>query len=482
MPAAFWNKEDPPHFDDFPNTARIFDQVSTTDAALLDRYQAALGYDRVDELAFAAQPALHRPIRQRGVHQVRDIGFRSSYRSHKFPERQAQMDLLLGAAANVTQRREIGFDIYSRSKDDPKYRFPERFQEHVRGSLWYGRMLTAYRAHKVMLNVNSVVDSPTMLARRVFEILASGTPVVSTRSPAVEHWFLNGEVAIVDDQEDAELALRALVRSPEPRDRKVHLAQRHIWQHHNFSHRATQLLNSVGTDNQGAWRRPRVSVIAPTMRPNLVSGIIQAARRQTGVDVHLLLLLHGFEAEKAELQALARAAGLTELIVLRTASDQSLGHNLNALVSASDGELIATFDNDDLCGDHYVADACFALDYSGAQLVGKEARYIDLQAIDATVPQNPHREHPWSGLVGAHDGGARATWVETPFAHRTLGEDTTFQRAILPAGGGIYSADRFNFIQMRGARAGHTWYTEDERLLANGVVQGCGLAAAHVMA
>ena len=57
----------------------------------------------------------------------------------------------------------------------------------MRGSLDYERMLTAYRAHKVMLNVNSVVDSPTMLARRVFEILASGTPVVSTRSAAVEH-------------------------------------------------------------------------------------------------------------------------------------------------------------------------------------------------------------------------------------------------------------------------------------------------------
>ena len=482
VPTVFWNKEDPPHFDDFLDTARIFDRVFTTDAALLGRYREALGHDRVEELAFAAQPALHHPMRQRGLHQVRDVGFGGSYWSHKFPERQAQMDLLLGAAANVAERRAIGFDIYSRFENDPKYRFPERFEPFVRGSLDYERMLTAYRAHKVMLNVNSVVDSPTMLARRVFEILASGTPVVSTRSPAVEHWFPNGEVTIVDDQEEAELTLRALVRSPELRDRQVHLAQRHIWRHHTFSHRASQVLASVGLDDPGAWKRPRVSVIAPTIRPHLVPGIIQTAARQADVDVQLLLMLHGFDADEAELQRLAHDAGLADLVVLRAGMDRSLGANLNALVAASDGDVIAKLDDDDLYGDHYLSDACFALDYSAAELVGKEARYCYLEALDATVLQNPHREHRWADLVGGPTMvGPRSTWTATPFEDRTLGEDTAFQRGILAAGGGIYSADRYSFIQMRGARAGHTWRTEDERILANSEVRSFGVAERHVL-
>lgn len=482
IPSVFWNKEDPPHFDDFLDTARLFDRVFTTDAALIERYRAALGHDRVEELAFAAQPALHHPMRQKGLHQVRDVGFGGSYWSHKFPERQAQMDLLLGAAANVAERRDIGFDIYSRFENDPKYRFPEHFERFVRGSLDYERMLTAYRAHKVMLNVNSVVDSPTMLARRVFEILASGTPVVSTRSAAVEHWFPNGEVSIVDDQEEAELTMRALVRSPELRDRQVHLAQRHIWRHHTFSRRATQVLASAGLDDPGAWKRPRVSVIAPTIRPHLVPGIIRTAAQQVDVDVQLLLLLHGFDADEAELHALAREAGLADLVVLRAGMDRSLGSNLNTLVAASDGDVVAKLDDDDLYGTHYLTDACFALDYSGAALVGKEARYLHLESIGATVLQNAHREHRWADLVGGPTMvGPRATWVETPFDDRTLGEDTAFQRAILAAGGGIYSADRFNFIQIRGAGAGHTWHTEDERILANGVVHGFGLAKDHVM-
>lgn len=482
IPTAFWNKEDPPHFEDFLDTARIFDQVFTTDAALIDRYREALGHDRIEELAFAAQPALHHPMRQQGLHQVRDIGFGGSYWSHKFPERQAQMDLLLGAAAGVAERRGIGFDIYSRFENDPKYRFPEAFLPYVRGSLDYERMLTAYRAHKVMLNVNSVVDSPTMLARRVFEILASGTPVVSTRSAAVEHWFPSGEVTIVDDREEAELMLRALVRSPELRDRQVHLAQRHIWRHHTFSHRAAQVLEAAGIADPAARRRPRVSVIAPTIRPRLVRGIVETAARQEGVDVQLVLLAHGFDPDEAELQALARERGIAQLVLLTADRSASLGANLNRLVEASDGDVVAKLDDDDLYGRHYLADSCFALDYSGAQLVGKEARHLHLASYDATVLQNPHREHRWVDLVGGPTMvGPRATFLAHPFEDRTLGEDTAFQRAILAADGGIYSADRFGFIQMRGVGSGHTWHTEDERILANSDVVAYGLAEKHVM-
>lgn len=482
IPSAFWNKEDPPHFDDFLDTARIFDHVFTTDEALLDRYREALGHDRVDVLGFAAQPALHHPMRQQGMHQVGDVAFGGSYWSHKFPERQAQMDLLLGAAAAVAERRGIGFDIFSRFESDPKYRFPEAFQGFVRGSLDYDRMLTAYRGYKAMLNVNSVVDSPTMLARRVFEVLASGTPVVTTRSPAVEHWFRDDEVSIVDSHEEAELVLRALVRSPQLRDRQVHLAQRRIWREHTFSHRAAQVLGAAGIADPAPPRRPRVSAIAPTIRPHLVRGIVETAARQEGVDVQLVLLGHGFEPDEAELRALARELGLAELVVLTADRSTSLGTNLNRLVAASDGDVIAKLDDDDLYGRHYLADSCFALDYSGAELVGKEARHLHLASFDATVLQNPHREHRWADLVGGPTMvGARSTFLAHPFEDRTLGEDTAFQRAIVEAGGGIYSADRFGFIQMRGAGSGHTWHTEDERILANSDVIAYGLAEAHVM-
>src|SRR5690606_29170379 len=46
VPTVFWNKEDPAHFDDFLDTARLFDRVYTTDVDRVAAYREALGHDR----------------------------------------------------------------------------------------------------------------------------------------------------------------------------------------------------------------------------------------------------------------------------------------------------------------------------------------------------------------------------------------------------------------------------------------------------
>ena len=65
LPAIFWNKEDPPHYEDFLPAAKLFDHVFTTDANMLPRYRADLGHDRISVLPFAAQPRIHNPARPR---------------------------------------------------------------------------------------------------------------------------------------------------------------------------------------------------------------------------------------------------------------------------------------------------------------------------------------------------------------------------------------------------------------------------------
>src|SRR5690625_7869692 len=83
-------------------------------------------------------------------------------------------------------------------------------------------MLAAYRNYKVFLNVISVTESPSMCARRVFEILASGTPVVSGESAAIPEFFGAEQVPIVRDDRTAQHVLRSVLNSPQARDRMVH--------------------------------------------------------------------------------------------------------------------------------------------------------------------------------------------------------------------------------------------------------------------
>jgi hypothetical protein len=481
---VFWNKEDPAHHQDFLDAARLFDHVVTTDASLVDAYRAALGHDSVGVLPFAAQPALHNPVRAGRGHQERDIAFAGMYFAHRYPERRQQMDLLLGAALRVTPRMATGLEIFSRQLGgDERYQFPEPFASRVVGSLDYRQMLTAYRAYKVFLNVNSVVESPSMCARRIFEITASGTPVVSTPSAAIGAFFDEFAVPQVGSAAEAENLLRAIVRSPELRDRMVHLAQRSIWSAHTYGHRVDDVLDAVGLQAPRARSRPSVSVLVSSNRPGQLDDVLRTVAAQAGVRPELVLLGHGWEVDERDVRRRAREVGLEHVDVLSADAAVPLGECLNRLVAAAGGDVVAKMDDDDLYGPHYLSDQLYALDYSGADVVGKQAHYVRLETPDVTLLRFGEREHRLTDFVmGPTLVTRRGTALDVPFPPVGRGEDTGFLRAVVDGGGSVYSADRFNFVQVRRSGQGaHTWAVTESELMASGEVRSFGFSSAHVM-
>ena len=482
IPTVFWNKEDPSHTEDFLECARLFDQVFTTDADLLDFYRAELDHDRVGVLAFAAQPAIHNPIRPAAGYQERDIAFAGMYFAHRHSERREQMDLLLGAAMDVTPRLENGLEIFSRQLGgDDRYQFPSPLAERVVGSLNYQQMLSAYRAYKVFLNVNTVVGSPTMCARRVFEISACGTPVVSTPNPAISATFPADEVVQVGERDEAGFALRALVNSPEIRDRMVHRAQRRIWAEHTYAHRVDAVLDAVGLDGHLVRSRPQtVTALVSSNRPQQLEHVLRSVGSQRGVETQLAYLAHGWDVDERRLRDLAAEAGLSDVVVLSADANVPLGDCLNRLVDAADGELVAKMDDDDYYGPHYLQDSLAALDLSGAQLVGKQAHYVALTGQGLLALRFPTREHQFvRHVMGPTMTMARSTARSTRFEPLAVGEDTAFLRALTTAGGRVYAGSRFEFAQLRGGTE-HTWTASDFEILASATVQVVGSYEAHV--
>lgn len=487
IPTVFWNKEDPPHFEDFLDTAKIFDFVFTSDVRMIPRYQQRLGHNHVEVLSFAAQPAFHNPVRP--ISQPRrDVAFAGMYFAHKFPERRDQMDIVLGGAALVAPRLETGFDIFSRQLGgDEKYQFPEPFNNHVVGSLPYEKMLTAHKYYSVFLNVNSVVDSPSMCARRIFEITAAGGAVVSAPSTAISNFFAPNEVIEVADQESAAHAIRSLTRSPELRDRTVHLGQRRIWSEHTYAHRAHTVAKKIGL----VWEedaplsmacKPSVSVVISTIRPAQIEHIIQTVAKQRGVQVQLILVAHKFHLDERAVERKVRAAGIEDFKLIQAGEDLSLGDCLNLAVAMSDADFITKMDDDDLYGEHYLFDQVSALRFSGAAIVGKQAHYMYLAQTDATLLRFAEREHRFTNLVmGPTMLGHAEIFKTTPFQSRSRGEDTQFLRDVVDNGGTIYSADRFNFLQMRaGDGNSHTWNLSDAELTATGSIQWFGKNDSHI--
>ena len=478
IPTVFWNKEDPPHFDDFLPIARLCDTVFTSDSRLVERYKQELGHHSVGPLPFAAQPAIQSPVRPSKDSATRDIAFAGMYFAHKFPERRAQMDLLLGAAARISERMEYGLEIFSRFLgDDERYQFPGQLADHVIGSLPYRNLLTAYKYYKVFLNVNSVVDSPSMCARRIFEIIAAGTSVVTTSSAATKEFFTQEELPQPETDEDAELVLRAFVRSKELRDRTVHKAQRRIWREHTYTHRAMTVMDALDVPYTNPIPQT-ISAVVSTNRPDHLGEVIATHTKQIHPDRELVLVTHGFEVH-SDFLSQAKDAGIDNLVVVPMPSDQTLGECLNAGVAAAGGTVIAKMDDDDIYGENYLSDQLAALRYSHADLVGKQAHYLHLRGRDIVMCRFPEREHRFTDLVmGPTLMGKRELFEEFPFAERTLGEDTDLQHRLVKANARIYSADRFNFVQVRG-RHKHTWSVEDDLLLANSDVHSYGFAPDH---
>ena len=471
IPTVFWNKEDPPNFERFIETAKLFDHVFTVDADCLPRYRQALGHDRVALLPFGAQPRIHNPVSVDGGRKY-EVAFAGTYHAAKYPERQQQMQTILTPS--------IPFDlhIFSRMTGDPRYEFPLQFADRIVGSLPYERMLAAYKAYKVFLNVSSAAESETMCPRRVFELSACATPVVSGSSAALEKVF--GElVAICRSPESTTAALTDLLYDDELRDRRGHLAMREVLTKHTYGHRVDAVLSKVGLLRPPPSRS--ISVILATNRPEKLNHAITQVAGQQHLPLQLVLVLHGFDNDDAE--RTAREAGLDNVVVRSADASLTLGACLNLGIDAADGDYIAKMDDDNLYGEHYLSDLVNAFAYTSSGVVGKGAHYVLLQSSGVTVLRFPHHEHAASDFV---QGGSILADGEVlrrlRFSDLPRGVDTDLLRRVRHNEIGIYSADRFNFVSVRGQDPeGHTWKISDKELTRNALLTFLGSPEEHVM-
>jgi hypothetical protein len=240
LPTVFWNKEDPVHFEKFAEAASLFDIVFTSDENSIERYRALGGAaSYVGALQFAAQPRLHHPFgpAKRDSSPV----FAGTFYRNRHEDRQGTLAMLLSAAKPFDLR------IYDRAYGDTSgdFGFPDDVAGCVRGSLPYTELMDVYRQHRVFLNTNSITASPTMYSRRVFELLACGTAVVSTPSDGLARQF--GDIVdIVETPEEATAALQSLLGSEDLWWRRYAEGIRRVMTGHTYAHRLAQICDAAG--------------------------------------------------------------------------------------------------------------------------------------------------------------------------------------------------------------------------------------------
>lgn len=191
LPTVFWNKEDPPMFRDqaiisFRDTAYLFDYVFTTAEECIEEYKTH-GCQNVKTLMFGYSPKLFFPVPMEADCRVAAF-FGSWYQS------QPQRCQALTAMFDEVLSRGLELVIYDRFSGSGRedMLFPEPYRCYVRPAIPYSSIRDALRRVRYVINANTVTDSNTMFARRVFEITACGRILLSNASPGLTRIFKEG--------------------------------------------------------------------------------------------------------------------------------------------------------------------------------------------------------------------------------------------------------------------------------------------------
>lgn len=187
IPTVFWNKEDTPAFDDDPysfiDTAMLFDHIFTTAVECISCYQKK-GHSSVHLMMFGySEKLFHFQALPQDDNTAVFLG--SWYAMH--PERCEEMsqmfDWLLSMGMNL--------EIYDRMSEErlPDRQYPEKYQPYLHEGVPYEETGQIMSKATYVININTVKNSKTMFARRVFEAMACGRIVISNESLGMRELF-----------------------------------------------------------------------------------------------------------------------------------------------------------------------------------------------------------------------------------------------------------------------------------------------------
>lgn len=363
VPSLFWNKEDPVHFSTFLPVASRVDVVFTTDIDCLPKYKQAVGHSRVFLLPFAAQPLTHNPIEKYDRKDA--FNFAGSYYL-RYPERQRDFASLI-----ETVKKLRPLEIYDRNFENPHphYQFPEKYHQYILGSLPFDQIDKAYKGYRYGINMNTIKQSQTMFARRVFELLASNTVVVSNFSRGVRMMF--GDLVVSSD--NAEEINRRLQRvcNDEVVYRKFRLlGLRKVMAEHTYAARL-QYISETLLGHRAIELFPKIIVVARVSSQAELSLLLANIKRQSYKNIEILVI--GSDNIKSSDMGISVLSDEPKL--------------LGEFETLRNDCYIAYFSNRDYYGENYLLDLVVAHRYSDATAFGKVSYYLESEGVAVLVQE-----------------------------------------------------------------------------------------------
>jgi spore maturation protein CgeB len=460
IPTVFWNKEDPYHFDEFIETSKLFDYIFTTDENCIEKYKEFLQHDQVYVLPFAAQVKVHNPINKEQK-KIGNVAFAGAWYNIDHFDRKKNMKYILEPAL------KYDLHIYDRNYNynnvyiNNDYRFPQIYRPFIKGFVPYEKIAELYKRYNIFLNVNSVDNSPTMFSRRVFELLACGTNVISSYSSGIEKMFPE-IVKLSRTKEDTLKYLEILIKDKEFRERLSLLGEREIFNHHTYTLRFETILDKIGI-NYKKLITHGVSVITCTDKEDNMDLILKNYERQLYENKELIIILNN---DNMDLKSWQNKSKIYKNVkIFQIDEKKSLVQRLNYAIENSNLEYVAIF-NDDYYAENYLVDAMNAFKYSNADIVGKCSHYAYSENYKLLVIILPYIENRYLQYVKFSTMVIKKkVFDRIKFSEESSRYDIEFLKNCLNEGFSIYAVDRFNYVCIRHSSSKqHTFKIENEEL------------------
>lgn len=180
-----WNKEDPVHYDVFSYLTEYTKYYFTSDINMIPKYK--IDYNKeINCIGFFIDPYIHNPI---GNYDV----FDSCFAGRVYPnikKRFEDSNLLLETCLNSGLDLII-FDRCPKKNKSKSFKYYDEFKDYVYDRLEYLKLMEIYKYFKIIINLNTVQNSNTMFARRVYEAVGFKKNIISNYSDGVKNNFKN---------------------------------------------------------------------------------------------------------------------------------------------------------------------------------------------------------------------------------------------------------------------------------------------------
>ncbi|MFC5379500.1 hypothetical protein [Aquipuribacter nitratireducens] len=277
----------------------------------------------------------------------------------------------------------------------------------------------------------SSVRDPLAHTRLVVALAAAGVPLVSGPLPRWAEHLLGRPLA------------RLVGRAPgpwAPLERETHSIR---------LRRAVERAAPAGPE-------PEVGVVLCSRRPGMLRHAVEQVAGQRGVRPVLVIALHGVERLPDDARGALDDSGLAADVAVHGA-DEVFGDVLTAAVRRAGTDLVTKWDDDDWYGPHHLRELRTALTTSGAAVVGCNAEFVHLEALDVTVARQSVNELPTTHVAGGTITARRETVEDLGgFPSLASGVDAGLLAAATAAGATIYRTHAHNMV-LRRSRDGHTW-------------------------